>query len=79
MMLHHYFFVLFSSILIKKGLKNLLLKKKLFDICRFAHLYDFRAWLDGVHDSAKTSRLKQKNKICSSSILYWLSRHVAFF
>ena len=82
MMLHHYFFCFIIFHTYQKRFKKFFVKKNKtfwYMVCCFAHPYDFRAWLDSIHDSAKTSRLKQKNKICSSSILYWLSRHVAFF
>ena len=52
---------------------------KLVELSRFAHPYDFHAWSDGVHDFAKTSYLTQKLKICSLSILYWLSVDGAFY
>ena len=72
MMLHHYFcFVLLSSILIKKGLKNFLLKKKT-DLCCFGHPYDFRAWLDGVHDFRKCGKAYVGQ---TNSILHYKGRN----
>ena len=52
---------------------------KLVEWSHFACPYDFHTWSNGGHDFAKIRRLKQKWKIRSLSILYWLSVVGAFF